>query len=338
MDQFIRKLLFVLALLALHITISTFGYYIIGDFKYSIIDCFYMTMITITTIGYGEIIDLNNNPSGRIFTIFVAIFGIGILTYILSNFTAFILEGEINKKHRRKKMEKIIKKLSSHYILCGIEDMSLYIAKELYDTKRDFVIVDNEEKKIEKFRESFNKLMYIIGDPTDIETLEKAGIKNAKGLFAVAEDDKSNIVITITARQANNNLRIVTQCRDIKNVDKIKKAGADSVISPTFIGSLRMTSEMVRPTVVTFLDMMLRDKEKNLRIEEIQIPDLFVGKDIESMNIDKFKEILLLAVKCINGWVYNPPKDYILQKDDTLIVMTTAEERNRFEKILKLMA
>ncbi|ADR18356.1 potassium channel family protein [Calditerrivibrio nitroreducens] len=334
MHIFSEKLLIPFALLIIHMVISTIGYCLITNWEYSIIDCLYMTVITITTIGYSEIVNLENNPAGRVFTVFVAFFGIGILSYIISNVTAYVLEGELNKNYRRKRMEKSISKLTSHYILCGSEDVAYYIIKELIETGREFVIIDSDEKKLERLDDTFNKIKYLVGDPTDAEILLKAGINNSNGVFVVGSDDNTNIVITMTARSINADVRIVTHCKDVKNIDKIKKAGADSVISPTFIGGLRMTSEMVRPTVVSFLDMMLRDKEKNLRIEEVDLPEHFIGKTVEFLNLKKFRDIMLLAINHSDGWIYNPPEDYNLSKGDKLIIMTTTKERVKLEKML----
>ncbi|MCL4457601.1 MAG: potassium channel protein [Nitrospirae bacterium] len=313
--------------------IGTVGYWFVGEGKYSMLDCLYMTVITIATIGYGEIVDMSNKPAGRIFTMILSFSGIGILTYILSSLTAFVVEGELNETFRRRKMEKMIKKFREHYIICGIEGVGFHIVKELHETQRPHVIVDIDRKKIEKILETFKERVYIEGDATDSDTLLKAGIMEAKGLFAVSGDDNQNLVISLTAKQINPNVRVVARCHDLKNIEKMKKAGADAVVSPTFIGGLRMASEMVRPAVVSFLDTMLRDKQKNLRIEEVLIPDSFAGKSIADLNLKKYHGVLLMAVKTKDDWAYNPPDDYMLKPEDALIFMTTPEERFILEKI-----
>lgn len=315
------------------ISLGTIGYWFIGGKHYSLVDCFYMTVITIATIGFNEVIDLSENPLGRIFTIFIALSGIGVFTYILSNFTAFIVEGELNETFRRRKMEKIIKKLRNHYIVCGVEGVGIHIINELHDTKRDFVIIDLEKAKIEKVLHDFKDLIYIVGDPTDNETLIRAGIREAKGLFASSNDDNQNLIVSLTAKQLNPKLRVIASCNDVKNIEKIKKAGADSVVSPTYIGGLRMASEMVRPTVVSFLNIMMRDREKNLRVEEVEVPENFAGKTISDLNLKKHPNILLLAVRTIDDWIFNPPDNYSVKKGNFLIFMTTPEERFELEKI-----
>jgi voltage-gated potassium channel len=317
------------------LTLGSIGYWVIGNGKYSVVDCFYMTVITITTIGYGEIIDLSGNSVGRIFTILIALFGIGTLTYILSNFTAFIIEGELNETLRRKKMEKLVKKLKEHYIICGIEGVGFHIVNELVKTNRPHIIVDIDIELIGKALEFYHEKVYIQGDPTDNDILIKAGILKAKGLFAVSGEDNQNLVIVITAKQLNPNIRVVARCLDPKNIEKMKKAGADAVVSTTYIGGLRMASEMVRPTVVSFLDIMLRDKEKNLRIEEIRVTDFFSGMTISGLNLKKYKNMLLMAVKKEDNWVFNPPEDFELNTDHTLVFMCSSQERVDIEEFLR---
>ncbi|MCL4536148.1 MAG: potassium channel protein [Nitrospirae bacterium] len=335
-SEIYKKFLWAGISLVFVLVIGTVGYWFVGRGQYSLLDCLYMTVITIATIGYGEIIDMSGNPAGRGFTIFIALFGIGTLTYILSNFTAFIVEGELNETFRRRKMEKIIKKFKDHYIVCGIEGVGFHIVSELYDTKRPHVIVDIDRKKIEKILETFQERVYIEGDATDSDTLLKAGIMEAKGLFAVSGDDNQNLVISLTAKQLNPNIRVVARCHDLKNIDKVKKAGADAVVSPTFIGGLRMASEMVRPTVVSFLDIMLRDKDKNLRVEEIPVPESFVGKAIADLQLKKYPNMLLLAVRTKDDWIFNPSDDYVIKPENALIFMATPQERQEMESIFSI--
>jgi voltage-gated potassium channel len=292
-----------------------------------------MTVITVLTIGYGEIIDLSNNPMGRVFTMLIAFSGIGTLTYILSTFTAFVVEGQLKEIFRMKKIDKLIKKFRHHYIVCGIGEEGFYIAKEFNQTQTPCLIIDVGKAEIERVLEKLHEQVFVLGDPTDDNTLLKAGILEAKGLFAVAGDDNQNLVISLTAKQLNPNIKVVAKCSEIKNIEKLKKAGADAVVSPAFIGGLRMASEMIRPTVVSFLDIMLRDKQKSLIIEEIPVPDFFIGKPISAVNLTACPHTLLIAIKTKEGWIYNPPKDYIIAAQNTLIFMTNPEERSEMMNI-----
>jgi voltage-gated potassium channel len=321
--------------LAAVISIGTIGYWFIGGRHYTFVDCLYMTIITITTIGYGEIIDMSGNPAGRIFTIFIALSGISIGTFLLTNLIALMVEGELSYTFRRNKMEKMMKRLREHYIVCGVGGVGFHVLNELSSTKRTHVIIDRDKSKIERILEIFREEPFIEGDATDSDILLAAGIKEAKGLFAITGDDNKNLVISLTAKQLNPNIRVVARCHDLKNMEKMKKVGADAVISPSSIGGLRMASEMVRPTVVSFLDTMLRDTGKNLRVEEVMVPKSFVGKPIAILNLREYPNILLLAVKGGIGWIHNPSDDYALKSGDTLILMTTPEERTKLENTLR---
>jgi voltage-gated potassium channel len=317
------------------ILIGTVGYWFIGGRQYSFVDTLYMTVITITTVGFEEVIDLSGNVGGRIFTMFIAIAGIGIMAYIVTNITALVVEGELTESFRRRRMEKTAGTYEGHYIVCGVGRVGCYIANELHATKRLHVIVDVNRKSIETSLESFRDEVFIEGDATDSNTLLRAGVEKAAGLFAVTGDDNQNLVVSLTAKQLNPHLRVVARCNDIRNTEKMKKAGADAVVSPNAIGGLRMASEMVRPTVVSFLDTMLRDREKNLRVEEVPVPESFAGQPISALNLKRFSHALLLAVRTGENWVYNPSESCVIDRENTLVFMTTPEGRDELAEFIK---
>lgn len=334
-SQIYKKFIWAGIATATVLAVGTIGYWFIGGQRYSILDCLYMTVITVLTIGFGEIIDLSDKPGGRVFTMFIALFGVGTLTYILSSFTAFVVEGELKEIFGRRRMEKAIEKLRHHYIVCGVDRVGFYIAHELHQTNRPYILIDVNREKIERAVEAFREQLFVEGDATDDSTLRRAGIEEARGVFAVTGDDNKNIVISLTAKQLNPRVRVVARCHEIRNVEKMKKAGADAVVSPDFIGGLRMASEMVRPAVVTFLDMMLRDRDKNLRIEEVAVPDAFGGNALSDLGLKRFPHLMLLAVRTGEDWLYNPPEDYVVSPGSTLIFMTTPKERFELKEIFK---
>jgi voltage-gated potassium channel len=310
--------------------IGTFGYWTLSGEKASLLDCFYMTVITITTIGYGEVVDVSRAPYGRLFTIFIAISGVGTFTYMLTNFTAIIVNGEFFNSLRQTWTIFKAKKMEDHYIVCGSGEIGFQIVEDLIRTERKVVIIDKSNNEINRYGEQ--KISYIIGDATDEDILLQAGIHNAAGLFAVTGDDNHNLVVTFTARQMNPELRIIAKSKDTLHIDKIRKAGADSVISPYLVGGLRMVSEMVRPAVVSFLDEMLRDRQKNFRIEEINLAPNFVGKKLGDISAEKIKDAVLLSVRSGEEWVYVPDKNTVLDKDSVLIFLTTPEARRELEQ------
>jgi len=331
--QFIRRNLSLFAALFTILMVGTVGYSIIGEGRYSIIDCLYMTVITVTTIGFGEIIDLSHSPGGRVFTMFIALSGVGIAAYFLSNVVDFMVEGRLQEAFWRRKMEREIGKLKKHYIVCCVDGVGSYIVKELYSTQRPYVIVDNDKTKAERIIGGLKNELFVEGDAADSDILTRAGINEALGLFAVTGDDNENLVISLTAKTLNSKIKVVAACNDVKNMEKIKKAGADAVVAPSYIGRLRIVSEMVRPTVVSFLDTMMRDTERNLRIEEISVSEAFVGRPIKGLDLKKYPGTLLLAVKGREGWIYNPDENHILKQGDALIIMTTPGERFELERI-----
>lgn len=326
-NELLRKFRIPFLLLFIVLLTGTSGYWFVGGGKYSLLDCFYMTVITILTIGYGEIIDLTNNNWGRLFTILIAFTGIGTATYIISTFTALIVEGQLKETFKKRRMEKSIKKLHDHYIICGAGRVGSVILHELYTTGRVCVVIDNDEEIIQLVSDKYPELIAIAGDADIEEVLEKSGIKNAAGIFASTGDDNQNLVISLTAKYLNPDIRVVARCLEAANQQKMKKAGADTVITENFIAGMRMASEMVRPTVVSFLDKMLADKDKNLRVEEIVMKEKYSGMKISELEMQRFQDTLILAVLYDSKWTYSPKGDYILNNGCSLVVITTPDER-----------
>jgi len=336
--QIRRKALIAGGLLLLVLGVGTAAYKHIGGEQVTLLDSLYMVVITIATIGYGEIVDLSHSPGGRIFTMFLSFAGIGIMTYIMMSLTAFVVEGQLNEAFRRRKMEKRIEKLREHYIVCGADGVGTHVARELTATARPYVVVDVDREKIERLHGGDDGPPYVVGDATDNETLAQAGIDRAHGIFAVTGDDNLNMVISLSARQLNPKVRVVARCEDARNSEKMRRAGADSAVSPTRIGGLRMASEMLRPAVVTFLDVMLRREDEALRIEELAVPAAMIGRKLAALDLQRFSKLLLLAVRTGQGWTYNPPRDYVMQAGDTLVFMGSPEERKELERLLAVPA
>lgn len=266
---------------------------------------------------------------------FIAVAGIGVLAYVATNLTAYVVEGELAQSFGRRRMEKMISSCQDHYIVCGLGTTGSYIVQELSGTRRPYVILDADKDVVEKALQSSPGQNVLEGDATSTEALIKAGIERARGVFAVTGDDNQNLVISLTAKQISPRVRVVARCANVKNEEKLRRAGADAVVSPGFIGSLRMTSEMIRPTVVLFLDMMLRERDRNLRVEEIPLPDRFVGKPISALELKRHPQTLVLAVKTKDGWIYNPPRDYVIRVADILVYISTPEGKGDLEIFLE---
>lgn len=313
--------------------IGSLGYWLIGGRENSVVDVLYMTFITITTIGFQEVIDMASNGGGRVFTMVIAISGIGLIAYIATNITALLIEGELTNSFRSRKMEKEASNLENHYIICGIGGLGVHIINELNSTGRSYVIIEKDEDQVKKILNTYKDAIVIRGDATEDQILIKGGIKAARGVFAVTDDDNQNLVISLTAKNLHPEVKVVSRCNEAYNASKIRKAGADNVISPNEIGGLRMASEMIRPTVVSFLDIMLRDREMNLRVEEIDIPESFPESSIKSLGLKEHPNVLILAVREKGRWIYNPPGSYIVKHNDTLIYMGSEQARHDLQKI-----
>ena len=233
-------------------------------------------------------------------------------------------------------MEKEIAKLKDHYIICGTDETAQTIIQELTLTKKKFVVIEPLKEKIDKLS-SMENILFIYGDPTEDNVLLSAGIDKARGILLSLPTDEANLFVTLTARSLNPRIRIVTKGIDLSSHKKMVKAGSDSVVSPTFIGGMRMVSEMVRPAVVTFLDMMLREREKVLRFEEVVVREgsSLVGKTIEEARLDEKTNALLVAIRRAGrkDYEFNPSRDTAIQKNDTLILIATPEMVAELEKL-----
>jgi len=309
------------------------GYYLIGRGAWSFYDCFYMTAITISTVGFGEVIDVSSAPEARLFTVFLIIFGMGIIVYFGSTIVAIFVEGEIKHFFRRNKMIKQIEKLNNHIILCGAGATGRYIVRELIATRTPFVVIDENEHQVHMVEEEEGTpFFYIIGDASEDPVLKQAGIEKARGLIAALPEDKDNLFVVVSARQFSSKIRIISKGIEPTIAEKLKRAGADTVISPNFIGGMRMASTLLRPNVVEFLDLMLRDKEKNMRVEETTIqPGSFCdGKTLAEVGIKNIADVLILAVRHDGHYRHNPPADFLLRSGQTLIILAPVEDVIKF--------
>ncbi len=338
-NEGLNKLLIASALLLSVFAVGVGGYSIIGQGHWSFLDCAYMTMITLSTVGYGEVIDISSNPVARVFTIALILFGMGTILFFVSSMTAFVVEGQLQNILRRKRMHKQIGKLDNHIILCGVGETGVHIAEELQSTGTPFIMIDENEDRLEHICESFNcEIPYVIGDATEDHILLEAGVERAKGVIAACTSDKENLFIVVSARQINPNLRIVAKVVDVNARKKFVKAGANTVVTTNYIGGLRMASEMIRPTVASFLDRMMRDKEQLLRIDEVNIPSgsHFIGKKLMDLDIHRKTKVAIIAVKDQESgkYSYNPGGSFILKNSMCLICMGEVESMHQLRAMV----
>jgi voltage-gated potassium channel len=318
-----RQLILSLLLLVVVVLSAAAVYRWMGGPEVTLLDAFYMAVITVSTVGYGEVVDTSAHPALRLFNIFFILFGIGIMLYVFSAATAFIVEGELNHIFRRRKMLKQIQGMHDHLIVCGAGETGSYLVRELLKTGNLFVVIDQDEERLERIRQ-LGAVPVLKGDGADEEILITARIQEARGLASVLPEDKDNLLVTVTARQLNPSLRIVARCAEARMVDKLLRAGANAAVSPNMIGGMRLASELIRPTVVSFLDIMLRDQAATMRVEEIAVGEgsPWIGKKLRQMDLHGRFELLPLAVRKPGGELkYNPRDDTALAGGDVLVVL-----------------
>ncbi|MFC5499281.1 potassium channel family protein [Caenimonas terrae] len=320
-------------LLVLVHMVGTVGYHFIGRPSASWIDSFYMTFITVATIGYGETVDLSTHPIGRLFTVAIAIVGIGTMSYLFSTFVALLLESDLNAVLRKRHMQRQISELARHYIICGVGRVGSNVADELHKTQREFVVIESDAGAIERWLDRSPDTLYLHDDGSSDDALLRAGVMRAAGVFAVTGDDSHNLMIALSVKLLNPATRVVARLHDIRNADKARKAGADEIVSPDFTGGMRITSAMVRPHVVNFMDQMLRADE-GLRVEEVVVPSHKPARTL-GMLLPKSPRYMLMATHENGQWVFNPGDDHVVRPGAALILMTTPEGRRALQSLIE---
>lgn len=339
---FRRRLIAAATLLALVVIGGSSGYYALGGGRWSVEEVVYFTIITLSTVGFGETLPgMAEVPYARLLTLGLIIFGSGTLLYFISTLTAFIVEGDLRGALRRNRMQKRIDGLRGHLILCGIGSTGVHVVDELVKTGHPFVAVDRDLAHLEALFEKHGaRFLYVHGDATHDETLMQAGIDRADGVIAALSDDKENLFMTLTAfqlqreRALRGEFRIVAKAIEPSARAKLLAAGAHRVVSPSEIGGMRMVSEMVRPAVVEFLDLMLRDPKKNLRIEDVEIParSPLERLKLRDTAIRSAARVLVIAVRYPGDpprYEYNPGPDLVIEAGMTLIVLAETTEMAR---------
>ncbi|MFO0581903.1 MAG: NAD-binding protein [Anaeromyxobacter sp.] len=323
----VRRLVLASLAISLTVALGTAGYWVIGGGDWSLFDCLYQTVIGISTAGFGEILPLAAKPAGRPFTILLLVGGLVVVGWFATTAAAFLIEGEISGLAWRRRMDRELEKLKGHVIVCGAGATGIHCVKELAAIGVPFVVVERDPELARKISQE-HRCGAVVGDATHDQFLEEAGIARASGVIAALTEDKDNLFITVSARALNPKLRIVAKAIEAGADGKLKRAGADAVVSPNAIGGLRMVSEMVRPEVVSFLDVMMRDRSQPLRIEELPVPagSPFAQKRVGELGLAAHG-MLLLAVKPATAGaalVYNPGSDLRLEGGETLIVLGDA--------------
>ncbi|MCC7430719.1 potassium channel protein [bacterium] len=262
----LSKIWVVLALLITLISSSISGFIFLEGWNF--FDAFYMTVITLTTVGFGEVRPLTEQ--GRLFTSFILVFGLSVFTYAASIITAYIFEGEFKMFFKEKQLDKRISQLKNHYIVCGFGRIGSQASIELSKAKVPFVVIEQKEESFEKALH--NNFFAIKGSATEDETLLEAGILTAKGIIAALPEDADNVFVTLTARNLNPKLQIVARASHETSQKKLLQAGANSVILPNILGAKKMAHTLLRPGIADFIDTLVAcSTEQALVIEELKV-------------------------------------------------------------------
>ena len=331
-DPALRKVAIALAGLILVYGVGTAGYMMMEGWTFT--DASYMTIITVATVGYGEVHSLG--PEGRWFTIALLLGGMGTLVYGATNLTAFVVEGDLRNLLRRSQMDKRIEKLSGHIILCGAGRVGRNIAEEICRMGQDIVVIDTDPEHLAYLEHLPCAPMFVVGNATDDHVLEQAGIAKASGFIAALATDSDNLYVVLSARHMNPGLRIVARVNEEEVTAKMLRAGANKAICPSHIGGLRMASELIRPDVVDFLDKMLREKEGKLRVSEAVVAEggSLAGRTLSEAHIPKKTGCVVVALRRPSGdFAFNPQAHERLVAGDVLIVIGEVEQVNLLSKL-----
>ena len=308
----------ILTLVATLIAIGTVGYMILTNS--SVIDGLYMTIITISTVGYREIVDLS--PTGKIFTICIILSGLGIVSYSLLEAVSFLIDGGVKQIFRRRAMEKQIAMMVDHIIVCGAGQTGSSVIEQFKLSKTTFIVVEHQETRANELEEE--GVPVICGDATNEDVLTQAGITQAKGLVSCLDNDAHNVYTILTARGLNPKLYIVARSIEKGSAKKLKRAGADKTISPNEIGGIRMAYLMLKPHVVSFLDIVTRFDDELLDIGEVTVePESELsGLMIKDATIPQRTGLIIIAIRNPGGKLrFNPgPKEQLPPGSNMLVL------------------
>lgn len=319
-----------LVLLAFVLLLGTSGYTMIEG--WDIFDSLYMTVITLSTIGFQEVQPLS--VKGKAFTICLIFFGLGVVAYAVNNGVRAIFEGEIQEVFGRRKLKKALESLKDHYIVCGYGRMGKVICNELKAKRVPFVVVEKEYQEVDADDDS----LIINGDATSDELLKDVGIERAKGLISVLDSDAQNLYVVLSAKGLNQSLFIVARANEEGADHKLIRAGASKVVSPYHIGGLRIAHTILKPTIVDFLELTAKTGKMEIQIEEIMVEEgsPLADKTIRDADIGGKKGFIIVALKKKSGNImFNPDIDTQIGVGDKVAVIGEPEHFNQLEKMAK---
>lgn len=301
--------------------------------KVDFVDALYMTVITISTVGFGEV--GTTSDQSEIFSIFMIFLGVGVVGYTFTTVVAMFVEGKLTELWKGSKMEKKISALSDHYIICGSGELAEVIIKKFIDENLNFVVITDNIKDLDDY--SHHDVLVIEGHSTEESILEHAGINKAKGLISTLDSEVDNIVTVLTARNLNKEIYIIANSISKSGNEKLLKVGANKTLSAVEISGKRMASLMIKPNIISFLDVVTRIGDIELDLEEVIVKkaSYLENKTLLEAQIPKKTGLIVLAIKKIeDGQLqFNPPVDYIFKIGDVLIVLGREDQIDKLKHL-----
>lgn len=299
---------------------------------WSLLDSLYMTVITISTVGFMEVYRLS--PNGRIFTIILIFCSLGTVAYAFSGIISFVIEGSLKTILKERRVSKVVEKLKDHYIICGAGQAGRYAMHLLQKARVPFVVIEINNEKCEELLEQ--KVLAINGDATQDEVLEKAGIKKAKAVISAMNNDADNVFTVLSCRQLNASLYIVSRAVEIRNETKLVNAGANAVVLPNMIEGQRLAALALKPAIISFLDIVHNqgEEEITINIQEVKIHagSCLVGLNQKEANIRYKTGLTILGVLSGDKKIFNPPLELVFQAEDILLAFGTDEQVEKLKE------
>jgi voltage-gated potassium channel len=326
-----RRVILVTGILLLTILIGTVGFQVVEG--YPPFDAFYMTLMTITTVGYSELHPLSR--AGRIFNSFLILFGVSAMFFSVGAITQTLIELELADPFAKRRTKRMIDKMENHFLVCGFGRVGRSAAEELQRAGVPFLVLDRNEDRVDRAMRS--QMLAVLADATLDETLRNAGITRARGLIAALASDADNLFVILSAKTLNPNMTIVTRAAEEESEKKLQRAGADTVFAPYTVAGHRLAQALLRPHVSQFLDFATKNVGLDVGIEQVRVAPQseLVCKTLREMQIRRDLGVIVLAIRKSDGrMVFNPPAEMEICADDFLIVMGEQPNLRKLEDLL----